>query len=255
MIEARELCKQYGVARAVDRVSFRVGRGEVVGYLGPNGAGKSTTVRMLVGMTRPNSGTALVAGMDAWREPLAVKRRIGYVPESAALYETLTGREHLELCGRLYHLEDGALGARASELGASLGLGDVLDARIATYSKGMRRKLVLAAALLHDPDVLFLDEPLDGLDVAAQALTKTLVRRLADGGKTIFYCSHILEVVERVCDRVIILDHGRVIADGAVGDVRAQAASLEEVFRRLTGGLDVDAAADRLTRALKQEGP
>ncbi len=254
MIEVHELSKRYDGLLAVDRVSFRVEAGQVVGYLGPNGAGKSTTVKMLVGMLKPTGGTARVLGLDVAAQPLEVKRRIGYVPESAALYETLSGREYLELSGRLYHLEEATLAGRAAELAASIGLQEALDARVATYSKGMRRKLVLAAALLHDPEVLFLDEPLDGLDVAAQALIKTLVKRLAAAGKTIFYCSHILEVVERICDRVIILDKGRVVADGPVDKVRAQASSLEEVFRQITGAADVEAQADRLEEALRGGG-
>jgi ABC-2 type transport system ATP-binding protein len=183
---------------------------------------------------------------------LEVKRRIGYVPESAALYETLSGREFLSLVADLHKLDPAPARARAAEVAASFGLDTALDARIATYSKGMRRKLAIASALLHDPEVLFLDEPLDGLDVAAQSLIKTLVRRLAAAGKTIFYCSHIMEVVERVCDRVIIIDKGHVVADGSVAEVRAQASSLEEVFRKLTGAADVDEQADRLEKALRK---
>jgi ABC-2 type transport system ATP-binding protein len=224
----------------------------VVGYLGPNGAGKSTTVKMMVGMLRPTSGTARVCGLDVVENRLEVKRRIGYVPESAALYETLSGREFLALVADLHKLEPLSSRKRATEVANSFGLEDALDARIATYSKGMRRKLAIASALLHDPQVLFLDEPLDGLDVAAQSLIKMLVRRLAAAGKTIFYCSHILEVVERVCDRVIILDQGRVVADGPVSEVRAQASSLEEVFRKVTGAADVNAQADRLEAALRK---
>ena len=252
LIEARELTKRYDTTLAVDRVSFSVGAGEVVGYLGPNGAGKSTTVKMMVGMLRPTAGTAHVCGLDVIENRLEVKRRIGYVPESAALYETLSGREFLALVADLHKLDPAPARTRAAEVAASFGLDSALDARIATYSKGMRRKLAIASALLHDPEVLFLDEPLDGLDVAAQSLIKTLVRRLAAAGKTIFYCSHIMEVVERVCDRVIIIDKGHVVADGPVAEVRAQASSLEEVFRKVTGAADVDEQADRLEKALRK---
>jgi ABC-2 type transport system ATP-binding protein len=252
LIEAKELCKRYDATLAVDRVSFTVGAGEVVGYLGPNGAGKSTTVKMMVGMLAPTSGTARVCGLDVVANRLEVKRRIGYVPESAALYETLSGREFLALVADLHKLDPQPARTRASEVAGSFGLDQALDARIATYSKGMRRKLAIASALLHDPEVLFLDEPLDGLDVAAQSLIKTLVRRLAAAGKTIFYCSHILEVVERVCDRVIIIDKGHVVADGPVAEVRAQSSSLEEVFRKVTGAADVGEQADRLEKALRR---
>ena len=252
MIEAKDLCKRYDATLAVDRVSFTVGAGEVVGYLGPNGAGKSTTVKMMVGMLAPTSGTARVCGLDVVANRLEVKRRIGYVPESAALYETLSGREFLALVADLHKLDPGPARERAAEVAGSFDLDQALDARIASYSKGMRRKLAIASALLHDPEVLFLDEPLDGLDVAAQSLIKTLVRRLAAAGKTIFYCSHILEVVERVCDRVIIIDKGHVVADGPVAEVRAQASSLEEVFRKVTGAADVDEQANRLEKALRK---
>jgi ABC-2 type transport system ATP-binding protein len=252
LIEAKDLCKRYDATLAVDRVSFTVGAGEVVGYLGPNGAGKSTTVKMMVGMLAPTSGTARVCGLDVVANRLEVKRRIGYVPESAALYETLSGREFLALVADLHKLDPGPARERAAEVAGSFDLDQALDARIATYSKGMRRKLAIASALLHDPEVLFLDEPLDGLDVAAQSLIKTLVRRLAAAGKTIFYCSHILEVVERVCDRVIIIDKGHVVADGPVAEVRAQASSLEEVFRKVTGAADVDEQANRLEKALRK---
>jgi len=252
LIEAKDLCKRYDATLAVDRVSFTVGAGEVVGYLGPNGAGKSTTVKMMVGMLAPTSGTARVCGLDVVANRLEVKRRIGYVPESAALYETLSGREFLALVADLHKLDPGPARERAAEVAGSFDLDQALDARIASYSKGMRRKLAIASALLHDPEVLFLDEPLDGLDVAAQSLIKTLVRRLAAAGKTIFYCSHILEVVERVCDRVIIIDKGHVVADGPVAEVRAQASSLEEVFRKVTGAADVDEQANRLEKALRK---
>src|SRR5262249_17138097 len=161
---------------------------------------------MMVGMLRPTSGTARVCGLDVVENRLEVKRRIGYVPESAALYETLSGREFLALVADLHKLEPLSSRKRATAVATSLGLEDALDERIAPCSKGRRRKLAIGSALLHDPQVLFLDEPLDGLDVTAQSLIKMLVRRLAAAGKTIFYCSHILEVVERVCDRVIILD-------------------------------------------------
>jgi ABC-2 type transport system ATP-binding protein len=251
VIEAHDLRKRYDGTTALDGVSFSCRPGQVVAYLGPNGAGKSTTVKILVGMIKPSAGQARVLGIDVAASPLEVKRRVGYVPESAALYETLSGREYLELCAELYHLEPKVARARAREVADPFGLSEALDGRIATYSKGMRRKLAIAAALLHDPEVLFLDEPLDGLDVAAQALVKSLVRRLAASGKTIFYCSHILEVVERVCDRVIILHRGRVVCDGAIDEVRGRAASLEEAFRTLTGGGDMDLEAARLEEALR----
>lgn len=240
MIVADGLTKRFGAQTAVDALSFTVPRGQIVGLLGPNGAGKSTTLRMLTGMIPPDAGTASVAGHDIVRDPLAVKRSIGYVPESGALFEALTGFEYLMMVARLYGLDEAAAEER---IGRFAGFFEVADATLrgkllGAYSKGMKRKIAISSALLHRPPVVFFDEPLDGLDANSAVGFKTLIQTLAREGQTIVYSSHILDVVERVCDRVLIIDRGRLVLDGAPEDlVRSHAAaSLEDLFTRLTGG-------------------
>src|SRR5580765_3719541 len=194
MIQTESLYKTYEGKAAVIDLSFRVEPGEILGFLGPNGAGKSTTVKILTGMIRPSKGRAIVAGYDVVEQPLEVKKRIGYVPETAALYDGLTAAEYLELIGCLHHLDRRTAETRSGELLELFGLGDVRQQRMTEFSKGMRQKVLIASALLHRPDVLFLDEPLDGLDANAAAVVKELLKKLAAQGKTILFCSHILEV-------------------------------------------------------------
>jgi len=252
MIRTEALSRSYGSKQALIDLNLRVEPGEILGFLGPNGAGKSTTVKILTGLIRPTSGRAVVAGFDVVENPLEVKRRIGYVPETAALYDALTAAEYLELVGCLHHLDAKTAASRRNELLDLFGLGDVQNQRMTEYSKGMRQKVVMAAALLHRPEVLFLDEPLDGLDANAAAVAKELLKRLASQGRTILFCSHILEVVERVCSRIVIVSEGRQIADGSAEGIRqsAGAATLEEAFSRLTGVRDVGEVAADLLSAL-----
>ena len=235
-VEVAGLRKAYGTLVAVDHVSFTVGRGEILGYLGPNGAGKSTTIKMLVGMLKPDGGTARVGGADVALDPLGVKRRIGYVPESGALYEGLSAFEFLQMVGRLHEMGDDAVDERIDALMTLFKLREQLFDRMTSYSKGMKQKVVIAAALMHDPDVVLLDEPLNGLDVHTTMQVKDLIKDLAGRGKTIIYSSHILDVVEKVCDRIIILDRGRVVVDDTLANVlaRSEDSSLEGVFRSLT---------------------
>lgn len=240
MIELSGLTRRYGELTAVDGVTLFIPRGQIFGYLGPNGAGKTTTVRMLTGMIRPSAGTAAVAGFDVREEPLEVKRRIGFVPESGALYQSLSPREYLSFVGRLYGMEEGSIDLRITEIGRFLGLSNDMDRRVTEFSRGMRQRVVIGGALIHTPDVLVLDEPLSGLDANAALLFKELIRHLKDEGKTIFYCSHILEVVEALCDRVAIVDGGRIVADGSVRELKdmAERSSLEGVFSKLTRSED-----------------
>ena len=248
MIELKNLSCSYGDTVALNDVSFSVPDGQIFGYLGPNGAGKTSTVRLLTGMMTPASGTASVAGFDVIASPIEVKRRIGYVPESGAVYQSLSPLEYLQFVGRIYGMEEDMLIERIEELGAFFELTSVLYERMTTFSKGMKQKVVIAAAILHNPDVLFLDEPLNGLDVNAALILKKLLQSLASQGKTIFYCSHILEVVETLCDRVAILNKGRLVAEGAIGELKEMTAqaSLVDVFSHLTADPD---QAD-LTQAL-----
>lgn len=252
MIETHGLWREYGSRIAVHPLTLRVEPGEILGFLGPNGAGKSTTVKMLAGLIKPSGGRARVAGFDVADAPLEVKRRIGYVPESAALYDSLTAREFLELVAALHHQRRGPALRRIDEMLERLGLADARDQRLAEFSKGMRQKVLIASALMHNPEVLFLDEPLSGLDAAAALMMKELIRSLAAQGRTIFFCSHVLEVVERVCTRIVIITGGRAIADGTPARIAADngAASLEEAFVGLTGGRNAGEVSRDLLEAL-----
>ncbi|HEY8174692.1 MAG TPA: ABC transporter ATP-binding protein [Gemmatimonadaceae bacterium] len=241
MISTNNLSKSYGEKLALDRLTMRVEPGEILGFLGPNGAGKSTTVRILTGLLTPDSGTASVAGFDVVKDPLEAKRRVGYVPETPVLYESLTADEYLDLIGCLYHLEPATSESRRAELLELFDLGDARHQGLQEFSKGMRQKVVIAAALIHRPEVLILDEPLDGLDANTALVMKELLRKLAAQSKTIMFSSHILEVVERICTRITIINHGRFVTQGTSAEICAEAgvATLDEAFGRLTGVRDV----------------
>ena len=254
VIEACELTKVYGTLTALDCVSLEVRPGEILGFLGPNGAGKSTTVKILTGMIKASSGNARVAGFDVATQAIEVKRRIGFVPESGVLYESLSPDEYLELVGCLHHLDARTRHARAGELLELFGLGEVRHQRLFELSKGTKQKVVIAAALLHKPDVLFLDEPLDGLDANAAMLVKELLKQLAAQGRTILFCSHILDVVERICSRIVIIDKGRKIAEGSAAELTRQtgAPTLELAFSALTGGAAAGAVTTDFLAALEK---
>jgi len=254
MIETHNLQRFYGSKAALAGLTLRVAPGELLGFLGPNGAGKSTTVKILTGMIKPDGGSATVAGFDVVRDPLAVKQRIGYVPESAALYESLSAREYLDLIASLHHLPIESTRARIEELLNRFELSHAIDQRLSEFSKGMKQKVLIVSALLHRPDVLFLDEPLTGLDANAALVVKELLRGLAAQGRTIFFCSHVLEVVERVCTRIVIIDKGRLIADGTSADIAAAAgvSSLERAFVALTGTRDAALVTHDLLEALER---
>ena len=235
MLEARRLVKRFHGHAVVDHVSFAVHRGEVVGYLGPNGSGKTTTTRMLTGLLEPTSGTILFDGRETRLDPLEFRRRFGYVPEEPHLYPFLSGREYLELVGRLRELPPSPMDRKVRALLELFGLSDAAEQGIASYSKGMKQKILVIAALLHDPDLLIFDEPDSGLDVTAALVMRHLISNLAARGKAILYTSHILDVVERLCTRVVVLHEGRVVADDSVQQLRTLLASssLEEVFAHL----------------------
>ena len=240
MIEIRGLTRSYGKTIAVDDLSLHASPGEIVGFLGPNGAGKSTTVKVITGLIRPDAGEVTVCGFDVVKQPLEVKKRLGYVPETPAIYDSLTALEYLELIACLHHLDPATAQARRRELLDLFGLSGQATQRLSEFSKGMRQKVVLAAALIHRPEVLVLDEPLDGLDANTAMVVKELLKKLADQGKTILFSSHILEVVERMCTRIVVINHGRTVTAGTAADIRAAAgaATLEEAFSRLTGVRD-----------------
>ncbi|HMK38629.1 MAG TPA: ABC transporter ATP-binding protein [Bacteroidota bacterium] len=252
MIRADGLTKSYPGKDAVRSLSFSAGRGEIVGFLGPNGAGKTTTVKMLTGMILPTSGRATVAGYDIVRQPIEAKRRLGYVPESGALFETLTGGEYLHFIAELHHLDRSVAERRSDEFLDLFGIREQKDQRLQEYSKGMKQKVLIAAALIHQPEVLFLDEPLNGLDANAALVFKEIIRRLSSQGKTMLFCSHILDVVEKLCPRIIILNEGSIIAEGTPGSIADQSGvkTLEDAFCRLTGVRDARESAREFLEAL-----
>ena len=239
-IVAAHLSKRYGKLVAVDDLSLEVGAGEVFGFLGPNGAGKTTTIRMLTGLVRPTSGSAAVAGFDVALEPREVKRRVGYLAETPYLYAKLTGREFLAFMGGLYEVPAAMMRSRAERLLHLFELDQKADDLVETYSHGMRQKLALAGALIHEPPVLFLDEPTAGLDPRSARLVKDLLVALVGRGHTVFLSTHVLEIAEHLCHRVGIVDHGQVVATGTLDELRhqahAEALSLEDIFLQLTGG-------------------
>ena len=243
MIRVSHLTKNYGTSTAVDDISFEVPAGQIVGYLGPNGAGKSTTLKMLVGLVEPTAGDISVAGCDAATEMLELKKRIGYVPEDAQLFESLTLSEHLQLIGRLYHVEEALITKKILEFVRLFDLSSYAQEKISSFSQGMRQKLLIMSALLHNPDVLLFDEPFTNLDVTTVAFMKTMLQRLAEAGKTILYCTHILEVAETLCPRIMIINEGKLIADANVDELRRMTSQTElaQIFTQLTdtvGGID-----------------
>ncbi len=237
-LELRNLQKSYSGKAVLHGLDLTVAPGQIVGYIGPNGAGKTTTLRILGGLDQQFGGEARVLGIDVKQDPLAVKRRIGYLPETGDLYEVLTPAEFYHLVGSLHGMEEAAIDERTARLHAYLALECRPGQRIDTFSKGMRQKVLLTSVLLHDPDLIFLDEPLNGLDANSVIRVKDLLRQLADRGKTIFYSSHIMDVVERISDRIILLNHGRIAANGTFQELNRQAhqGNLEELFAQLTGG-------------------
>jgi len=256
MISVRNLVKTFGAQRAVDDLTFDIGGGVIVGFLGPNGAGKSTTLKMLTGMIEPTSGSATIAGFDIIRQTIDVKRSVGFVPESGAVFESLTGLEYLTMVAALYAIPEDAAVERIKQFIQffDLGFDTLTDKLLGAYSKGMRRKVVITSALLHNPPIVFFDEPLDGLDANAAVGFKALIQTLAREGKTIVYSSHILDVVERVCDRVIIIDKGRLLLDGAPDQLVADAGmpTLEKLFTHLTGGDELERRAEDFAKTFRK---
>lgn len=252
MIQTKNLTRLFGKMAAVQDLSLSVKSGELYGFLGPNGAGKTTTIRMLIGLLRPTSGSMIVAGHDIHKEPLLVKQKVGYLAQTPPLYERLTGREFLRFLGGLYGLNDEIINSRTEILLDMTDLSDKGEQLIESYSGGMRHKIGLCGALLHEPSVLILDEPLTGLDPYSARQVKDLLRTLCKQGRTVFLSTHVLEIAERVCDRVGILNKGRLIAEGTVEKLRTQARStsestLEDLFLQLTG----DESSVELANALR----
>ena len=253
MLEARALTKRYTTTTAVDEVSFTVKPYEVLGYLGPNGSGKSTTVNMIVGLLEPTRGEVLFEGRSIQSQLIDYKRRLGYVPEQPHLYPHLTGREYLQLAGRLRGLPQNPTDKKIDDLLQLFSLGAARHSPIASYSKGMRQKILLSAALLHNPDILVFDEPLSGLDVTTGLVFRSLVKSLAREGKIVLYSSHVLEVVEKVCTHVMILRKGKIAAHDSVEALRnlMNLPSLEDIFSELVLEQDTDSTANSIVEVMK----
>jgi ABC-2 type transport system ATP-binding protein len=241
VVETTDLTKTYGDVVAVDGITFQVKRGEIVALLGPNGAGKSTTINMLTSLLPPTAGTATVAGFDIKEEPLEVKRHIGTVPEDLSLYERLTASEHIELVGRLHGLTQAEIERRIPPLLDLLELEDSADKMILDYSHGMRKKTALACALIHAPEILFLDEPFEGIDpISTKAIKEVLRDMVSQRGTTVFFSTHVMELAERFCDQVGIINKGQLAGVGSIAELRQRAdlpddAPLEDVFIRTVG--------------------
>lgn len=254
MLEVQDVTKRYGGHTAVNHVSFTVKPGEVLGYLGPNGSGKSTTVKMITGLMPPTLGRILFEGSDIADDLVAYKAQVGYVPEEAHVYTYLTGPEYLRLTGRLRGIDEGPLEDKINKFLKIFGLDADYHAPLSAFSKGMRQKILLSAALLHNPKVVVLDEPVSGLDVSTAVVLRTVVESLAKSGRIIFYSSHELETVERISTRVIILSQGKVVADDSASRLRelTKEASLEGVFSQLAVKDDLGRVAasviDAMTR-------
>jgi ABC-2 type transport system ATP-binding protein len=253
MLELQNLCKSFRRIPAIENVSFRLAPGEIIGFLGPNGAGKSTTVKIITGMLRPDDGRVLFEGEDIRKDMVAFRAAIGYVPEEAHLYNYLSGLEYLQLVGRLRGLNERLILTKATNLLRLLHLESWQYSPISSYSKGMRQRVLIAAALLHDPKLLIFDEPLSGLDVVSSRLFKDLLEMLAAQGKAILYISHVLEVVEQICNRVIVIAQGRILADAAPSELTnlMSLPNLESVFAQLVQQQDTRAVAEEIVEVMR----
>lgn len=253
MLKVEGLSKLYSGIPAIQGVSFEISRGQILGYLGPNGSGKSTTVKILTGLIEPSRGRVLLDGKDIREDVNGYKRRLGYVPEEPHLYTHLSGREYLQLIGRLRRLPKGRLDRRIDGLLEIFDLTSSRHMALASYSKGMRQKVLLSGALLHDPEILILDEPFSGLDVSSAQVLKKLLKALASAGKMLLYSSHVLEVVERVCDHVVILHKSRIVAHDSVARLRELMTlpDLEQIFAQLVGQEDIDRRASGILEVIR----
>lgn len=251
--EARGLTKRYGAFLALDHVDFQIRPGEILGYLGPNGSGKSTTVNLVVGLIEPSAGSLWLDGLRMLEDPVRYKRRIGYVPEEPHLYTHMTAPEYLMLVGRLRGLTEPVLNEKVPEFLRLLSLWESRYSTMAAYSKGMRQRVLLAAALLHNPDLLVLDEPFSGLDVPAGLLFRTLLRLFAAGDRMVLFSTHRFDMVEQLCSRVVILSAGKIVAEHDVASLKdPRAPSLEDVFVRSTGQDDFTPLAQRILTLVQQ---
>ncbi|MGN6568733.1 MAG: ABC transporter ATP-binding protein [Flavipsychrobacter sp.] len=254
IITIKHLGKQYAGKTVLNDINLDIYSGQIIGYIGPNGAGKSTTVKILTGIIQDYYGDVKVAGKDLRENVLDIKKMIGYIPEQAELYDLLTPREYLTFVGKLYHLPDDIIEERSKRMLDSFGLLANLDQRMDSFSKGMKQKVLLTAGLLHNPSIVILDEPLSGLDANAVILVKELLQVMKQEGKTIFYCSHMMDVVEKVSDRIVLINKGSILANATIDELRQGGnESLEQIFAKLTSSGDQAAKADELASAINDK--
>jgi ABC-2 type transport system ATP-binding protein len=252
-ISIKDLRKSYGKNEVLKGINLEVASGEIIGYIGPNGAGKSTTLKILTGIIPNFEGQVLVDGIDVRLNPLEVKKRIGYIPENAILYDTLTPHEYLKFVGQLHAMDSVEINKKVKNLLEIVDLGDKINARMTSFSKGMRQKVLLIAGMIHNPDIIFLDEPLSGLDANAVILVKEILLQLRNSGKTILYSSHLMDVVEKISDRIVIIFQGEVIANGSFEELNTLShhGSLEQLFSQLTKSENTSTDASDFIEALK----
>ena len=255
IVEIKQLIKKYGKNEVLHGIDLSIQSGQIIGYIGPNGAGKSTTVKILCGLIDEFEGEVTVFGKNLRSEPLEIKKRIGYIPENAAVYESLTPLEFMQFVGRMRGMNDQIIGDKAVSLLDVFEMKSNINQRIATFSKGMRQKVLICTALLHNPELIFMDEPLSGLDANSVIMVKEMLTHLAQEGKTIFYSSHLMDVVEKISDRIILIDQGKVIADGTFRELSSQAndESLEKLFTRLTGNTNHGEKAEAFINAFEKQ--
>jgi len=249
LVEFRGVTQRFGAVTALEQLDLDIRRGEVFGLLGPNGAGKTTALRILCGLLAPSAGTVTIDGIDVQREPLLARRKFAFVPDGAPLYANLSPRQHLALVGRLHGVDEAAIARESQRLLEALELGPRCDDPVGTFSRGMRQKTALALAILPKPELLILDEPLNGLDAPTTAVFKDVLETWAERGGAVLYTSHLLDVAERVCDRMAVLAQGRLVALGSLVELRTQAGrdgTLEQVFGALTHSADPHEQALRL---------
>lgn len=252
IIEINNLNMSYGDNHVLKGVNMTIYPGQIIGYIGPNGAGKSTTVKIMLGLIDSYSGNVSIFGKDIRENSIAYKKRIGYVPESGEIYDSLTAREYLIFIGSLYQIDEETIETRGSELTRIFGIYENFDSRIASYSKGMKQKLMIICSMIHNPDILFLDEPISGLDANSVIVFKEILKGLAFRGKTIFYSSHIMEVVEKLSDRIILLNNGVIAANDSFEELQNSSfdGSLQDIFNKVTGFSDHKDIAESFITAI-----
>lgn len=239
IINIKNLTKNYGTNPVLKGINLEIEAGKIIGYIGPNGAGKSTTLKILTGIIPDFEGDVTVLGMNVRENPIEIKRRIGFIPENAMLYETLTPMEYLIFIGQLYDMSMAEIEKKAHDLLSLFGLLVNVNQRMTTFSKGMKQKVLLIAGMIHNPEIIFLDEPLSGLDANAVILVKEILVQLRNSGKTIVYSSHIMDVVEKISDQIVLINKGEIIANGSFEELKSvQNASLEQIFAQLTGSTE-----------------